>query len=431
MRKYSIKRLNELIEFCKVKPRDIKPTEKSVYRYANNKRTLLQFMPPKKYNVFLRHAANIALENLFDHDEILNFFEYTYLFNRTDTTPYFILIEVLEKLKTRMHEGRVKTLIFLITKYYSEYLETINMFHEDLDAIYKIMASNREYIDDALEVIAKELDTDIDTIYFNLMEPPTRIHSPDVNSQTDNIIKFLTEETDELSKDFKKVSVVHGVLTSEFYYIARDLMYNSNSVSSDFLERMISGMEELVDYYKENFDKFSVFSYTRFGTLVSGKNSLKLRYNLDNELCSMEDILKDYTEDLIFLYNTRLYSVAVGSSVKLLEEMYKIQLLYRKYNIDSTLCNQFREVFRIHLGLFKNGLRSTNDTDIRTFIIENSVPGISAGVFFKGDENFRMFDSSTLDYFNLFNDRVKGRDLTYRKFDLGYVYDLRGKNETN
>jgi len=424
---YSIDRLNELIEFCKAEPRDFKITRKTIRLYNFNKENILPFLPMDKYVELLQETFNLIKEDVYVDGNIVIFFKYLFLYNIHDTRPFFLFVDLLELLKKRFTTEILMDWIYRVSSYYANYIESVDFYHEDLAKIYEIKTRNRYSYEGGIEEIAKGLRANSHLLFHEPFINPSVLYFKNLKPITENIEDFLLKKTNKLDLNIKKASMTHGMLSSVFYYITRNIIYKNEDRVSKIIERIISGLEEIINSYLDNYEKFNPSSFLRIVTIIAAKNSIKLRYNIDNNIFKVEDILKDYTDELAFVYNKRIYQIGVETSVKFLQEMHVLQSIYNYYNIDADVFNQFKEVSLFLMSSTKIDLLRMNkkDFDIKTFMLESAIPLFGADVFFEDEEDisYEMFSGALNDYYNIFNDKmIKKETSKKRKFNLDYVY---------
>lgn len=427
---YDLERLEELIELCKIEPREFKLTEKTIYRYNYNQKNLLTYLTREQHIDLLQQTYSLIEKDVYVDGNIVIFFRYLLLRNGEDTRAFMILISLLELLKDRFNERIMRAWIYKVSTDYVNYLEVVNPFHDDLEEIYGIKISNREDYTGFLEEIADILQTDTDTIYRIPFEAIVHDDKKENSKIISGVTDYLSGKTSRLN-NYLSISNVHGLFPSIAYYIVRDIIYKDKEYNSEYIERIISGMEEIINYYIEKFPEFHPSSYVRITTLIAAKNSIKIRYNMDNDLWTTEELITDYTDELQWVYLSKLHYTSSGITIKLLQEIYKLQLIYNAYDIPIDIYNIFEDVYLSLLNFASIDIKNIEEESKQLYILEVAIPGFGVNAFFPEKKGTESFNTAYNNYFNLFNDGTIHKHNEYRDFDMGFVYSMKEDNGTD
>ena len=422
---YSIDKLNELIEMCKADPRDFKITRKTVKLYNFNEKNILPYLTQDQNIELLQETFLLIKEDIYIDGNIEIFFKYLYLYNGYDTRQYFMMINLLELMKKRFNTKLMMSWIYDVSTYYASYIENVNKFHEDLSKIYDIKERNRFSYETGLEELAGLFDVNEYLFRYSCFINPLEASSDDSSNLINDIRMFLSKKNYKIKLNLKDIVLSHLVIPSSFYYIAREIVKEERK--SEFIERMISGLEEIIKSYFDNIDKFNKISFLRIVTLISAKNGLKLKYNEDNHIYNTEEILHDYTNDLAFIYNNNIYQSGIAIAIKLLQEINVLQMIYNYYGIKENLLEQFIDVSLFLLSATKDIIliqRKSKNFDIKTFLIEAAIPltGITAFYTEEAAFHYDIYSTALNNYYNIFNDREAKRTPEKRDFNFDYVY---------
>jgi len=431
---YSIERLNEVIELCKVKPRKIHITLDVLKDNMNHKENIIPFVTVNQYNEIIELLLQEVKKDVYNNENIILFFKYIFIFNSNNSYPFFALIEVLEFLKKRFYMNAIKLWIFKLSNLYFKYLSEVDSIHMDIDSILSIRKKNEisiENTDVEMYDIVKKVGTDKQTLLLAPLVPLSFKVTEVSNELISNLKKYLTFNSNSFEHSFNDFNLSFHFISSTLYYLVRDEIYAGRRTNNKFIEASIKGMEDLIKYYIDNSGNFYKTYYIRFGTLISAKNGIKLAYSLDNNIASLESILNDYSNELGFIFNNNIYQIAIGASVKLLEEVVKLQKIYKKLNIDQNIFIYFKKVLLMHLFFLNDNIKNKKvDSEFYDmFILENIAPILGIENFFENsNKNYFMFEEALDKYYNIFNDNYKKTKNSIGL--LNYVYDgRRGKNE--
>jgi len=157
--------------------------------------------------------------------------------------------------------------------------------------------------------------------------------------------------------DFDSESRKCNYITWKFYDIIRYEIYIKHAYYDNIvIERLIQFLEESVSFYIENSNKLNSFALDRLNSLISIKNHLKLRYNLDNKLWDNKKLLQEFINELNFIFDNHYYSSYPEMYEKAIQDIVLIQNwsnylklnfnLFELYNYHMTKYSYYNYMFK-------------------------------------------------------------------------------------
>jgi len=148
------------------------------------------------------------------------------------------------------------------------------------------------------------------------------------------------------------------LFSSSGYELVRNIVKNEGKKSKNILT-IVNIAEKLVKYFIENYNNYNPMLYHRLMTLISFKNNLKIRFNMDNNLWDNKQLAFEYYNEIKFISNNKLYYISTTVVAKYLDELVKIQNIFN--------------MFRIHKSLEKTYLKVLNEISIFSIIEKEEI----------------------------------------------------------
>ena len=272
----------------------------------------------------------------------------------------------------------------VVLNIYKNYKDGYTFNHEKEDLFFSKEAillnkSNTWYSKKSLLKILNilSIEYEIWSIPFNI--PFLNTNEVKINSRktmTNNLKKKKYEEV-----SFEYLNLIFLVISYLSYYTTRILTINNKWLKNNStIEYMIIESEKIINKFINTDKSFHPHIYHRLTTLISLKNSLKIRYNIDNKKWNTLSLIRKYEEEVLFILNNRYHFIGVQETSKGIEELGKVQNAYNyfgyNYTLEKEFLNQSRLLFIIILASKK----------IDEYLIGEDNLNIKTG--FKGNERY-------------------------------------------
>lgn len=178
--------------------------------------------------------------------------------------------------------------------------------------------------------------------------------------------------------NINNIAFFKGIASIELF---RKYYDNNNIIDNDNIEYMIKLLEYDIEYIMHNHNKFNHFFYHRVISLIYFKNSIKYRYNMDNNKWDNLDIINAYYKEIMFILDNGYHYIA-GANYKCMEILIQIQSLYNKLPIHEYI--SIEDTARKYIGEFKN-IVSIDELDF-----PKSMFGIVDSNFDNIDNNYEL-----------------------------------------
>ncbi len=391
-----------------------------ISKYRNNtmnRTDLLFYMNKKRYyeylNSLMQHTTKALEDNNFDEFKSLCTIclDTLQLTHSDSVFPFYFYNHFLDLVRIfarKMNQHRevegflisFKILLFDIFFTYHSVLsgsdgKLMVLFSKEYSELYKhkIRITFKD-----LQSVARLLDSQPNmwtAPFHNASNPVDESGDADINMSKYMFIREGDIELFNKNKYFRdNFDCQLLTLTTMMYEVARWTVYNNKQYRNNtILEKFIRKAEDIIDPFISNYDNFNPGTYIRLLSLMSAKNNIKLRYNIDNNKWDNRELLEKYEQEICTILDNNLNLTAYGPVVKGLEELGKLQDGYNFFGIHHSLEEKFKREFQ--------KLNSMNSC----FVTEmySSLYDVEKAVFYfpanRADENLSLRHEDAFLYF--------------------------------
>ena len=318
-------------------------------------------------NLLIKYLSTCLKNNKFEEFRSLSilFLHITSLWNGSELFPFYFYNHFIDLVRIFVGKNNMQSK-------FEPFLISYKIFLFEVFFIYRNTIDN----DDENNIIFKDFSKE----YNDLVKYKIRLKSSDLRA----LCEFLGIGNEAIwtSPFFSKFEVITETLTSEFfrvksflknggedylqhcsnfisnhdarilfmtvtlYDVTRKLIYDDKWLhNNEIIEELISFSESIIDHFADNLDNYHVGGYHRLISLISAKNNLKLRYNIDNNKWDNRELIDKYKQETFFVLDNNLHMANLNTVVKAVEEVGKIQDAYNYFNIHESLENRFYKEF--------------------------------------------------------------------------------------
>jgi hypothetical protein len=350
-----------------------------------NRRKFLTYFNKEKQNNFYKRLdfflhQSVSLNNLETFKTLsIVFLRTCSLFNGT-ISNFFYMYKYLEYLKiiTEICDLNVRSTIEVYQKIiiktfliYQEMFEDNNTLDILKFFVVELESVNHgEFRQTELKQIGQFLNLKNSNFLSSAFSNPFEANSATVShyhkSLNDMIYKKQFKQT--LGKieneNFELLLLSKTIYTIVRALINRDKWYVNNNI----IEFLIGKSEDIVNHFISNIDNYNPLIYHRVITLISAKNNLKIRYNIENKRWDTLSLINQYRDEVLFILKQNLHLVWMPTVSKGLDELTKVQNYYNYFNIPVVMRKEFFEEFRklslANICLHRQDRFATKDIDL-------------------------------------------------------------------
>jgi hypothetical protein len=299
----------------------------------------------------LNIEIKIMTEELYNNDSILFFSNKKIKEEFDNFIKSFDKEDLIQSCFKQLNNITIWSGEYVTFKMYNLILEILEMYFNDIRIAYL-----RHYlyrIFEQFHLVFNDNDARELNRYFQkrLIEenlPKEKISRSDI----ENLSSKIFQDETILTKPFKgwlfEIDKYNedGIISllgfsSLIYKTARK---QKEKINNDIIEFLIYKAEDVINYIINN--DFNPAVYIRFVSLVSAKNNLKIRYNIDNKKWDMEKLLDDYLFEVEHTINNNYHLINKVMIIKLIEDISKIQNYYNYFDINKNLIKLYKKLIK-------------------------------------------------------------------------------------
>jgi len=257
----------------------------------------------------------------------------------------------------------------------------------------------------SLDAIEKDLKLDnIDSFkkYFAIESINTFYEPFNITLKAENYNKDTIEKNKFLGMEYDNIKIV-----TRSYTLTRYLTIETHWIKNNlFIEQLIENLEKRIEHFLLKKQPTNML-YVRVLSLISVKNNLKIRYNIDNNKWNMKDLIDRYRDEIFYLYKKNVYKLNNQMFSKVSEDLSKIHNYYMffSYNEDE----EVKDLLTIIINESLSATRVYVDLDIGSggvMDIIDEMLVLANSAMFSSMENKISYDSITTR--NVTRDYIKG-----------------------
>ena len=159
---------------------------------------------------------------------------------------------------------------------------------------------------------------------------------------------------------------MYNLTVLSFTFIRKILEEEGEYINNDFLEVIIDTMEDIINIVLKNVKNVHPQSIFRVSTLISAKNLLKYRYNMDNNKWNDSDIADTFLREITVVLENNLHSVKGASFSQGISTLAQVQMIYNTIMPRKSLYDMYKkEVKKFSAYSQFSGLKLQNMFDIK------------------------------------------------------------------
>ena len=275
------------------------------------------------------------------------------------------LIDYIEKQNPSLvqHVNSIKSLKILIYEMFFQYknifsdriytetnIEFERMWLEETKAINEIKILESDIY--TIEKLLFDGKHTITAAFFSSSTMRTEIFSEKRSVIIDYFIKG-----NSLDLKFNNLKDKLYLITAILYEVVREnIESDKNYINNSLIEYIIEYTTRLISVFIDNSSEFHHGNFQRVLSLISFKNNLKIRYNIDNKLYDNEELINQYLKEINFIVENNYHLIDRVTISKAIDEIAKIQNYYNYFNINKNIYSlykrELKKLINVYTGTF-------------------------------------------------------------------------------
>jgi len=285
----------------------------------------------EEYSNFLRDYAFFIIQEKNNKEYITKFF--LILNFVADERFFYSFILVTDEMLKYVNDDEKK----YVYKYQKQILDMYFSFKDILDNEYFIFLAKKRMELDKLNLenkIYKEQIFNKILKYFDIPRKDCGIKKAGTKRKGDtnagleyfpNIFLKENKNLDTLKFNLNLRTLMAGFICIEWvrFFNKKGLGRNNKNI-----EYIIKHLENIVNIFKQNHKKFHPAVFQRVISLIYFKNSIKIKYSINNDnKWDLVELLEEYEKDILFILENH-YFLVTGGELKIFEMLTQIQIIY-------------------------------------------------------------------------------------------------------
>lgn len=285
-----------------------------------------------------------SIQKLLDVDidvkEKVTLFFNVFTFNNDENSIYF-LINIFNIMKNEVNntgKNYLQHMINYLIMYYMKIFQYVDKNKNILQYYSNVNINVNE--NDFFESVLKPFNLSMKKINYLVMYDESN-NSSFSRKESREILEcalFCKDlETDYSSKNdiFKCLGLTKFI----FEFLRKKALKYRWVNNNPYIETIIIFLDQIINKYLEA-DMHPIL-YWRVVSVIYLKNSIKFRYNIDNDIYNYHDIVNDYLKELNYIIQKKYYTTNIIIYCKIIEMIVQLQTFYNYHDIDENIKSMY------------------------------------------------------------------------------------------